>query len=733
MKTQKILSLILIILFFFLGINNIYSQDFWESANGPYGGEITALTSNSNGYIFAGTEGAIYRSNDNGENWTYCNTGLSNNLFRNRVNDLVTNSDGHIFAGTEDGVFRSTDNGENWIKVTEDVIFVTSIAINSDGHIFVGTDNGVGGAFRSTDNGDSWNQINTGLTNLFIYTLLINFDNHIIAGTRYGNFRSEDNGENWSEISSPENFGPLSSLIISSNGRIYGGQCGSGIVRSEDNGDSWVIVNNGLENTAIHDLEINSNDIIFVSTWEGVFRSTDNGDSWSEINNGLTANYGSTFAVQALTINSSDQIFAGSANYGVFRSINNGDNWIRVNKGITALTVSTINFNSSGDVFAGTDQGVFRLKNNENELIEINNGLLIDDNYNPPHRISALAINSSDHIFVGGANPFWLGYGSLFRSVDNGESWVKIRNGLPWDNPSSIVFNSNDHIFIGIRFKGVYRSTDNGENWTQINDGLTHNKITSLAINSNEDIFTGTEGGGVFRSTDNGDNWVEVNNGELEAWSDVFSLAICPDGNIFAGVAFDGIYRSTDNGDNWTRVFILNEWGEDFIPIAINSEGDIFISAAKEGIGVCRSSDNGDSWEEVNTGLTEKYVQSLAFNSNGQLFAGTHGGGVFRSKESTIAVEKATAEKPSSFSLGQNYPNPFNPTTTIQFSLPHTSFVTLKVFNILGEEVSTLVAEKLAGGKYNVEWNGSSFVSGVYYYRLETEQFVETKKLILLK
>ena len=86
------------------------------------------------------------------------------------------------------------------------------------------------------------------------------------------------------------------------------------------------------------------------------------------------------------------------------------------------------------------------------------------------------------------------------------------------------------------------------------------------------------------------------------------------------------------------------------------------------------------------------------------------------------------------FVLQQNYPNPFNPNTTIEFSLPNTEFVTLKIYNILGEEVATLVSEKFTAGKYKYEWDASRLASGVYLYRLEAgNNFIKTKKLILLK
>ncbi len=107
---------------------------------------------------------------------------------------------------------------------------------------------------------------------------------------------------------------------------------------------------------------------------------------------------------------------------------------------------------------------------------------------------------------------------------------------------------------------------------------------------------------------------------------------------------------------------------------------------------------------------------------------------------SLVSVEGGN-EVPGEFSLFQNYPNPFNPSTTLGFSLPRSGFVTLKLYNTLGEEVATLVSENLTAGRHNVEWDASRFASGVYFYRLsvptsrdgQAGEFVETKKLILLR
>jgi glucuronoarabinoxylan endo-1,4-beta-xylanase len=83
--------------------------------------------------------------------------------------------------------------------------------------------------------------------------------------------------------------------------------------------------------------------------------------------------------------------------------------------------------------------------------------------------------------------------------------------------------------------------------------------------------------------------------------------------------------------------------------------------------------------------------------------------------------------------LHQNYPNPFNPSTIIEFNLPVTSKVTLKVFNILGEEVATLLSASLLLGSHSVTWDASNLASGVYLYRLQAGDYVETRKMILMR
>jgi hypothetical protein len=112
---------------------------------------------------------------------------------------------------------------------------------------------------------------------------------------------------------------------------------------------------------------------------------------------------------------------------------------------------------------------------------------------------------------------------------------------------------------------------------------------------------------------------------------------------------------------------------------------------------------------------------------------GTADGVINMVKDPASSVEKESDIVPDGFALEQNFPNPFNPSTTIRFAVPEQSFVRLEIFNTLGEKVDVLLLEELNAGTYRVDWNGNNLTSGTYYYSLTTDNFRQTKKLILLK
>jgi hypothetical protein len=101
--------------------------------------------------------------------------------------------------------------------------------------------------------------------------------------------------------------------------------------------------------------------------------------------------------------------------------------------------------------------------------------------------------------------------------------------------------------------------------------------------------------------------------------------------------------------------------------------------------------------------------------------------------EKSTQVSERTEFIPEELTLSQNFPNPFNPSTTIEFALPREEHVTLKVYNLAGTEVATLVDRKFPAGTHKAEWNGQNFPSGVYFYRLEAGDFMQTRKLTLVR
>ena len=244
----------------------------------------------------------------------------------------------------------------------------------------------------------------------------------------------------------------------------------------------------------------------------------------------------------------------------------------------------------------------------------------------------------------------------------------------------------------------------------------------SLATTGNN-IFAGTYGSGIYFSANNGTNWTQIGLNNLS----VYSLATIGN-NIFAGTWNSGVYLSTNNGLNWTQTTLNNK------NVRALTAGGNNIFAGTDSNGVYLSTNNGANWINKNQGFNVISTIGALLISNNYIFSGTYGNSVWRrSLSEIIGIKNISTEIPMGFSLNQNYPNPFNPSTKISFQLPVVSFSSLKIFDITGKEVATLVNKTLKPGTYEATFNGASLTSGVYFYRLTTDGFSETKKLILMK
>lgn len=370
---------------------------------------------------------------------------------------------------------------------------------------------------------------------------------------------------------------------------------------------------------------------------------------------------------------------------------------------------NSIAVNSNGDIFAATDNGLFRsLDDGDNwSNLGVNLGLRL------------VFIGPADEVFITTNHQ-----GSVLRSTDNGSNWDSI--GLTsWQN--SLAINSNGDIFAGTDNHGIYRTTDNGQHWEHTMNGLTSDHITSLLINSNQFIFAGTIFGGIFRSADNGESWTQINQGLTTNY--ITSLALNSSGDIFAGTSGHGIFRSTDNGDTWSEInhgiIGENRWIRSII---ISTDGDVFAGTSD---GVLQSENNGETWVNINEGLIDHNVRTLSNNPD-EIFAGT-GAGVFKRLNSITSVNISDTQIITSFKLYRNYPNPFNPETKIKFQVPKECNVEIKIYDILGSEIFELLNERKEAGIHEIRLNAAQLSSGTYIYKIVAGEFVQTMKMLVLK
>jgi hypothetical protein len=318
-------------------------------------------------------------------------------------------------------------------------------------------------------------------------------------------------------------------------------------------------------------------------------------------------------------------------------------------------------------------------------------------------------------------------------STNYGNDWTAFpaeSEQLPFlANVLCILERSNSSNYLAGTERGVYLLPQYYplSTWIPTNNGLpsSETKVRAL-VEKDGEVFAGTNSG-VYQL--NGFNWDEKNTGLTNTNVTVIaSVGIY----LYAGTSqgsVGGIYRSSDNGNNWT-LSLNDAWISSFLIIGSN------IFAGSVGNGVWRSTNYGNSWSQINDGLGSGAYNVLSLGADDQyLFAGTNGSSIWRRPLSQVVTDVNEEQQilPVKFFLEQNYPNPFNPSTKISWQSPVGSHQTLKVYDVLGNEVATLVDEYREAGSYEVEFDASGLSSGIYFYKLSAGSFTKTKKMTVLK
>jgi photosystem II stability/assembly factor-like uncharacterized protein len=379
--------------------------------------------------------------------------------------------------------------------------------------------------------------------------------------------------------------------------------------------------------------------------------------------------------------------------------------WVNVPNGLVGTNQAAYSLASKGNyVFAGYGGNIY---------VSTNDGTNWSVTF--PNIAGRTILIDSNNVYLGTTH-------GIYLTTNNGTNW-SVLGDITQDIYALAKYG--DTIFAG-NPNGVYRSTNNGVNWA-VTSLYSLKWIQSMAIKGNN-IFAGSmESPTVWRSTDNGNNWDSISLGTRRSVV-VFSL-VAKGNNIFAGTDNGGVFVSSNNGLNWLQTSLSEP-----TVLCISISGNYIFAGSQLYIpgGVYLSTNDGVNWINKNQGMGDRYIWSLTTNSQ-YIFAGTETSIWRRSLTEIVSVKNISSETPSSYSLSQNYPNPFNPTTKINFDVVRSGDVKIVVYDIMGREVQTLVNESLKSGTYETTFDGSMLNSGVYFYKLITDGFSESRRMVLLK
>lgn len=437
---------------------------------------------------------------------------------------------------------------------------------------------------------------------------------------------------------------------------------------------------------------------------------------WVEQNSGTTANLISisapTYQIAwvAGTLEITPETYAGV----VKRTIDNGSNWIDKSIPNVIQIWNVYAFDENVAFVVGFDENwnnnIWRTADGGNTWTVV---LSLDASYNFMNAISffddmeGIVVGDPNYNFLPGPNNML-----VYKTYDGGFTWSPIKHppkmeGMVFGWKNSIEIVGKTVYFGTAKFDDemnftpspyIFKSANKGETWTA--------RVATNVVQVNTLHFTSKQIGYGCRgkSTDNGNTWFAMDDPYATVTNDInnFILSTTGVGNELwvTGIHREGpnyysdlwwnyptIYYSNDGGMNWTLDYTIPGTGVGFNEVRISRD-------------------------------------------NMALYALKDNGGIIMKMLPGPTAPLANQKK---YELMPNYPNPFNPATTIQFQIPNSGFVTLKVYDILGKEVATLVNEVKTAGTYNVQWNASAMPSGTYFYKLTADNFTDVKRMILMK
>lgn len=672
----------------------------FESVPGLYGGTVRSIATDDSGRLFIATDGGVYRSTDNGLHW---DTHLFPTQLYSDVEPVTILGPNIVAAETDFNDFMSTDAGESW-----NYSYVHGFALDTNGEIFAASD--YGGIVKSTDTAKSWVQF--GLAGKKIYNVVLCGEGRFVCSSDSGLFFSSDNGTTWTLKNFGPNFGPY--IVGDKTGHLFSTR-NNQISVSSDFGDSWnlITLQDSLPFDDVYRIDFTNDNKMFALTGTSIFVSSDAGTTWKVI----------PFPIgMPLSVGEDSQgnLLIGSF-YGIFRLNQTGGTWESCNNGIHASRIERIQFTSQGSILAFSLGLLFRSTDEGESWTQIRLDSTIFLNAYAP-----MVSSSSGVIFM---PAFFDGECGLIKSADDGLSWQKISVLSNYYAIYGITERVPGEIIAASSYGDIYRSTDNGTSWGKVVSSSKESELVCIASDRRGNSYAVGDTS-IFISHD-GVSWIKSSQ-RLE-YSSIRPISIDNRGGVFiSSFAGDGVYYSSDHGASWDSLGD-NLGGIAVLSSAADDSGNVLLGTAA---GIFRLADSVESWIWDSPGLPITFTTALSVSPDGFVYAGTQDYGMYKSLsplKSRVPPGFPPTGPSIQFNLLQNYPNPFNPSTTIYYSISKSGSVTLKLYDILGREVRTLVNESEVAGDHHVSFTAVGLASGIYFYRLLAGGMTQTKKLMILK
>ncbi len=479
-----------------------------------------------------------------------------------------------------------------------------------------------------------------------------------------------------------------------------------------------------LDNVTVLRQSSSTYDIYAVGDASFLVKTTNLGANWSLL--GYIAP-GQVYAATSYTLTSYQNNLLLGGGFGLLnKSTNNGANWTT----LTTFLSSNIIYGlwveyNEGKVFAvgGTGTtGILYSSNGGNTWVSQNPG----SSYSSLYDIFMLNSNTG---YICGS------YGVVRKTTNGGANWDSVPSPMPWVSSNILRkmhwFDANTGIVTQTASStgGYFITTDGGNTWTTNYTGID-DRIYAISVTDQNTAYAANYTPQVMKTTNQGANWTLLSAPMGSGY--IYSMKFFNANTGYVSATSGArLVRTTNGGTTFDTVYMPVTSGIYTMAWLNYNIGYVFTTSG----GTLRTTNAGQSWTLENLGGALTPYSSY-IRASDSVFVGLSSGAIFKRALPPIPTGIEWSHLiPTNYELKQNYPNPFNPVTTIEFALPKTSNVSLKIYDITGREVDVLINnQELTAGTVKYSYNASKLSSGVYFYSLIVNgNVIDTKKMLLIK